>query len=369
MGRLRLIDKVYDETNEMHVAEVSLPSEAYPCGTFAINRTGTEVGSWIRPGDILLFDVVRRTVDGTYLAVPTKYARKPPPPPRDSSVDDIVNNDYRAIRLIEPSLCGRAEGVIKSVHDNYGFISLAERNVDTYFPFVEILPLEIQRDLARNNCHTGVSGTGEDVDCFVWKNRLGGRIHPEVGMEVSFDLSLQLLSATTSFGGRSHSNNKRQGKDGSESLRARRICILPKGTVKDKILVASCVSARVSRDDASVGMLELDEEVKVGCETQRHPLVMRLIDEISNGKYGEEVTFHDILSEADRRVVIAMVEARDGFEWSYVDPNNNDSSADTIHRKLRIARKKVESIHNPISGTRAVEASTSGESVDNLLED
>lgn len=359
MGKLRLIDDVHDEANETHVVEVSMPSEAYPCGTFAINRTGTEVGSWIRPGDILLFDVVRRTVDGAYLAVPTKYAQKPPPPPRDSSADDIVNSDERAIRLIEPSLCGRAEGVIKSVHDNYGFISLAERNVDAYFPFFEVLPLEIQRDLARNNCHIGVSRAGEEND------RLGGRIHPEVGMEVSFDLSLQLHSAT-SVGGRSYSNNNRQGKDERESLCARRICILPNGTVKDKILVASCVSARVIREDPLAGMLELDEQVNVGCETQRHPLVTRLIDEISNGKYGEMVTFHDILSEADRRVVIAMVEARDDFEWSY---NNNDSSADIIHRKLRIARKKVASIHDPISGTRAVEASTSGESVDNPLED
>jgi len=362
MGKVRLIDEIHDEGNEMRVVEVSLPLEAYPCGTFAINRTGTEVGSWIRPGDILLFDVVRRTVDGAYLAVPTKYARKPPPPP---GVDDIVNSDDRAIRLIEPSLCGRTEGVVKSIHDNYGFISLAERNVDAYFPFFEILPLEIQRDLAR--------GAGEDVDGFVRTNRLGGRIHPEAGMEVSFDLSLQLLSATTGVGGRSYSNNNRQGKEERESLRARRICILPKGTVKDKILVASCVSARVSREDLKqpfVGMLELDEQLKVGCETQRHPLVTRLIDEISNGKYGqEEVTFHDILSEADRRVVIAMVEARDDLEWSYVGPNNNnDSSADTSHRKLRIARKKVDSIHDPISGTPAVEASTEGEIVDNPLE-
>jgi cold shock CspA family protein len=372
VGMVRLIDEVHDEANEMHVVEVSLPLEAYPCGTFAINRTGTEVGSWIRPGDILLFDVVRRTVDGAYLAMPTKYARKPPPPPppRDSGVDDIVNSDDRAIRLIAPSLCGRAEGVIKSVHDNYGFISLAERNVDAYFPFFEMLPLEIQRDLARNNCHISVSGAGEDVDGFVRNNRLGGRIHPEVGMEVSFDLSLQLLSTTTGSGGRSYSNNNRQGKEERESLRARRICILPKGTVKDKILVASCVSARVSREDPKqpfAGMLELDEQVKVGCETQRHPLVSRLIDEISNGKYGqEEVTFHDILSEADRRVVIAMVEARDDLEWNYVGPNNNDSSADTSHHKLRIARKKVGSIHDPIS--RAVEASISGEIVDNPLD-
>jgi hypothetical protein len=84
---------------------------------------------------------------------------------------------------------------------------------------------------------------------------------------------------------------KQQGGD-RESLRARRIRVLPGGTVREKILIESGVRATVSREDTKqpfVGMMELSEPIRFESESaHRHPLVAQLLEAICEGKYGPE---------------------------------------------------------------------------------
>jgi hypothetical protein len=224
---------------------------------------------------------------------------------------------------------------VRSIHDNYGFIQLAERNVDAYFPLFEVFPAEIHADLVRNNPDVYT----EDDDLI---QQQGGRIHLEVGMEVAFDLSLQVLTSS-SGGGRDGGGRFKQSRpvQDKQSLRARRVQVLPRGSVREKIAIASGVPATVTKADTMHGSLELDESVKVECVSQlRHPLVARLIRSISNGKFGtEKVTFHDVLSETDSHIVTSMVNASDDLEWSYVVPEN--SPIESCNRRICITRKNL----------------------------
>jgi cold shock CspA family protein len=331
MGKIRLDTPIID-TEGKEVIEVVLHPDMYPGGTFALSRTGGEVGIWIRPGDTLLFDIIQTIVDGAYRAVPTRHSQCL----SLRSEDTTAANDKALIRLVQPSLCGRAEGVIRSIRDNYGFIHSAERNVDVYFPLFEVLPNEIHEDLVNNNPEVY---SGSDP-----VQNKGGRIHVEVGMEVSFDLSLQILTNAGSGGrggggGRSRQNNSAAHE--KESLRGRRVQILPKGTVQEKILVASQVKATVSKDDPKqpfVGTIELEESLTVQSASLRYPLTSKLLDAISAGKYCDEITFHDVLSEKDLQVVTSMVKNRDDLEWLYV-PVSGEDADDPHNRKLRIVRK------------------------------
>lgn len=373
VGKIRLQEDVCDNDGQS-ITEVSLRPEVYPGGTFAMNRTGSEVGAWIRPGDVLLFDVVKKVVDGTCYAVPTKFVRRASLRPGDCTDNNIdsTTNLPPSIRLLEPSLCGRTEGVVRSIHDNYGFIQLAERNVDAYFPLYEVFPAEILGDLVRNNPDVYSEGD-ESIQ------QKGGRIHVEVGMEVAFDLSLQMLTSLNG-GGRDGGGRFKQSRpiQDKQSIRARRVQILPQGTVREKISIASGVQATVTKADAKqifVGTLELDEPVKIeSVSRHRHPLVSRLIDSISNGNFGTSVTFHDVLSETDSQIVTSMVNARDDLEWSYVIPEN---STEEIHnRRICIARKHpVVAPHTapptscddasmtPANEVKAVEGEPDGEAV------
>lgn len=333
MGKIRLDTPIIDtEGNE--VTEVVLHPDMYPGGTFALSRTGGEVGIWIRPGDTLLFDVIQTIVDGAYRAVPTKHSQCLSLRSDNSTADDTSRNKA-LVRLVKPSLCGRAEGVVRSIRDNFGFIHSVDRNVDVYFPLFEVMPNEIHEDLANNNPDVY---NGSDP----FQNK-GGRIHVEVGMDVSFDLSLQILTNSGSGGkgggGRSRQNNS--GANNKESLRGRRVQILPKGIVQEKILVASQVKATVIKDDPKqpfVGTIELEEALTVLSASLRYPSTSKLLDAISSGKYGDEITFHDVLSEKDLQVVTSMVKSRDDLEWLYV-PVSGDDADDPHNRKLRIVRK------------------------------
>ena len=357
MGKIRLQQEIIvkvnddDDGEEQVITEVMLHPDMYPGGTFAISRTGSEVGCWIRPGDILLFDVVRKIADGVCHATPTKFVR-----PGDGSSMSVVEDKALSsakprIHLIETSLCGRAQGIVRSIHDdNYGFIQLAERSVDAYFPLFEVFPSEIQKDLVRNN-----------PDLPVTK----GRVQIEVGMEVEFDLSLQML--TNAGGGRGGGGGRYKQNSRSyekESLRGRRVQILPKGSVKDKVEIAYGVKASVTRVDPKqpfVGTIELEDSMKVEIYDKRHPLVARLLDDILAGRYGsEDVIFHDVLSEKDAQVVISMVNAKDDLYWSYVPENADGHSRKlciTVKRQSSESEEHKEEGSDPIENP-AVETST-----------
>lgn len=378
VGKIRLQEDVVDNDGQS-ITEVFLCPEMYPGRTFVISRTGGELGTWIRPGDRLMFDVVKKVVDGTCHAVPTKFVHRASLRPEGCSTSsDSTTNIPPSIRFIEPSLCGRTEGVVRSIHDNYGFIQLVERNVNAYFPLYEVFPAEILADLVRNN--PDIYSEGDDLI-----QQKGGRISVEVGMEVAFDLSLQMLTSLNG-GGRDGGIRFKQSRpvQDKQSLRARRIQILPRGTVRENVTIASKVQATVTKADAKqlfAGMLELDESVKiVSVANLRHPLVAKLIDSISNGRFDtENVTFHDVLSEADSQIVTSMVNASDDLEWSYIVPDN--SSVEVHNRRICITRKNLvcddnsDVYHNeiitpcddadvaPANEVKAIEEETDGEGI------
>jgi len=336
MGKIRLDTPIID-TDGNKVTDVELHPDMYPCGTFAISRASGEVGIWIRPGDTLLFDVIQIIADGTNRAVPTKHSQCMSSSQSEEATSAVDTKSTKAlIRLVKPSLCGRTEGVIRSIRDNYGFIHSAERNVDVYFPLFEVLPNEIHSDLVKNN--PDVYNGSDPVQV------KSGRVHVEVGMEVSFDLSLQLLSnqgAGGRGGGRSTRQNNFGGAQEKEGLRGRRVQILPKGTVRDKFVIASQVRATVTKDDPKhpfVGMMELEEALTIQSANLRYPSTAKLLDAISAGKYGDEITFHDVLSEIDLKIIVSMVKSREDLEWLYV-PVSGDNAEDPHNRKLRIVRK------------------------------
>ncbi|KAL7490321.1 hypothetical protein ACHAW6_016137 [Cyclotella cf. meneghiniana] len=338
MGRVRLEDPIEIKASDGEVvSEVILHPDLYPGGTFAMNRTGSEMGVWLRPGDILLFDVIQKLSDGSCKASPTKYTQTASLRPEGWTPDDSTKP---AVRLVELALMGRTEGVVRSIRDDFAFIHCAERNVDAYMKLYEVFPNEMYTDLMLNSPELYFEKT--DL------TQKGGRIQLEVGMELSFDLSLQMLTNNSSgIAGRGGARNKQNVRVSAEkeSLRARRALILPKGTIKEKISIAMGVRAVVTKDDPNqqfVGMLELEESIAFQTNRHRFPYITKLLDYISAGKYGEEVIFHDVLNEKDAQAVTLMVNASDELEWRYV-PVDGESVEDSHHRKLCIFKRKKES--------------------------
>ena len=290
----RILLKTPLEVDGKTVREVSLDMKHYPGGTFQLGRRG-ERGVWIRRGDLLRFDVSRKLVGGQrYHAVPTKRSFGG----RD---DHDGGDDAPAVRLAAPSLCGRAEGTVKTVQDNYGFVKCAESSVDAYFPLSEVMPAGLQGELARSGLYSPLV----DKD---------GKVELKPGTEVRFDLSVQIDD-------RSEANQpgRRQWRRESlkkESYRARRIQVVPRGTVAGRIPVAEGVEATV----APSGLLELTEPVSVPePNPKRHPLVIGLLDSVRNGDYPKDLgaTFHEtMIGGGEVNTVTAMVDAADDLAWS-----------------------------------------------------
>jgi hypothetical protein len=116
--------------------------------------------------------------------------------------DDIqFMNPAKAIRLIELSLAGRAEGVVNALKDAYGFIHFAERPVDVHFKMFQLLPDSLQSDLRRN------MGLPDEID----ENGITKPLELEVGAEVHFDLSVHgTITHTTGGVGGNRSRRQQQ---------------------------------------------------------------------------------------------------------------------------------------------------------------
>lgn len=241
-----------------------------------------------------------------------------------------------AVRLVELVLMGRTEGVVRSIRDDYAFIHCAERNVDAYMKLYEIFPNDLHADLILNNPELKINENND-----LAQER--GRIRLEVGMEVSFDLSVQMISNSSARGGGRGNMRSPPEKD---SLRARRVQILPKGTVLEKLPVASGVKATVIKEDKRqqfVGTIELEESITVLPFSRRYPLVAKLLDYIEAGRYGNEVVFNEVMSEKDAQTVISMVNARDNLQWKYT-PLDGESVEDSHNRKLCIVRRQTSEV-------------------------
>jgi len=272
--------------------------------------------------------------DGKCKAVPTKYEQIASLRPEGLTPDESTKP---AVRLVELALMGRTEGTIRSIHSDYAFITCAERNVDAYVKLFEVFPNELHSGLVKNNPELFKDDTNDIKD--------GGRAQLEVGMEVSFDLSMQIITNHSGGmgGGRNGGRNNTRGSQEKESLRARRVQILPKGTIKTKYVVTTGVKASVIKsNERRQGTIELEEPITVQKRdaSQRFPYIAKLLDYVSSGKYGDEVVYNDILMPKDAQAVTSLVESRDDLQWRYI-PLDGENAKDPHHRKLLCIKKRV----------------------------
>jgi cold shock CspA family protein len=296
----------------MTITEVFLSPQDSPGGKFSF-RGGTSVGLWIQVGDTLLFDIVQDLADGACRAVPTKYLTPPPPPDNDDENTDengalVEESDVvPAVRLIQVTLAGRAEGVIGAVKEAYGFIHFAERPVDIHFKLYQMLPDQLQEDLRRNMGFASVDENGQPL-------RL------EIGAHVQFDISVH---------GTIHSHHIGKKHDHErENLKAQRVLLLPPNTVGQFQVIAKGVRGKICKQEAMqpyVGNVELDDPVEQMTMEEKHPLIAKMIHmylEKVNSATGPipPLLFHDIQSLKEDDTVIKMLESlgRGQLTYSYI---------------------------------------------------
>eukprot|EP00594_Rhizosolenia_setigera_P020904 CAMPEP_0178981296 /NCGR_PEP_ID=MMETSP0789-20121207/26982_1 /TAXON_ID=3005 /ORGANISM="Rhizosolenia setigera, Strain CCMP 1694" /LENGTH=1337 /DNA_ID=CAMNT_0020671823 /DNA_START=365 /DNA_END=4378 /DNA_ORIENTATION=- len=342
IGKVSLETPIITVDNET-VKEVSIYAEDCPGGIYSANRDGSQVGIWIKKGDKILFDVVKETMDGSFRAAKTTcmapvVEKKKEEHPNDSLVEKLEeeeeenqNDDNEgSIRLIQPFLAGRVQGVISAMKEGFGFITLAERNIDVYFRSYEIFPNSIQCDIIQSQDQTGKQ-----------QNYSPNSIPKlTVGTHVTFDLCLSPPERSSrskhSSGGRHHHEK--------ENLKGQRIAFLPKGHLDIDTLIAEEVRGVVSQEhnDGS-GFIELETGIKGMTPEERHPLVAQLLDQIISTD--EPVEYPNALSISESQVILTMAEAK-GLEVSFVGGSTGESSIDPLvsgYAKLKISPSKSKS--------------------------
>ena len=290
------------------VTEVALHPEVSPGGTFITSRDGSRLGVWVHEGDRLLFDVVLDVVDRSVNATPTSLSEPKAigADEENAPQDAVVTKSSKPprIRFLSPTLAGRAEGVVNVVRDNFGFVHLADRNVDAYFRLYDVFPPELQSDLTPG-----------------WVAPL----RVTIGAEVSFDLSLQSLQGgrgPVPGGGRGAKAEKGQvGGNERENLVGHRISYLPPGTIAQSVTLAEGVSATVCKEDEKhpfVGNIELEATVKGMTMEQRHPMLVRMLNSILVGPVDGGTVYPHMMSEKENQIVRDMVDAREGLQWEFL---------------------------------------------------
>lgn len=305
-GKIRLKCPISLEDDE--ISEVILDIEDIPGGTYAANRDGSQISFWIREGDMLLFDIIKETLDGSFHAKPTQSLL--PTNEVDNSNSD--NGERKVIRLMQPSLAGRIQGTVSAVKEGYGFITCAERNADVYFRLYEIFPASLQSDIVRytvNNLNSiNMTQNSQQIPKVM------------VGTQVTFDLSV------TSSGPQDHSRSRNNKHQNLENMKAQRVCLLPKDSFEIDIVIAENVQAVVTQEhkDKS-GYLELKIPVTAMSRDQRHPLVSSLLDSIK--ETGETLIYPTVLGANEAQVVVSMAEQK-GLRVGFVGGNNESNSPD-----------------------------------------
>jgi cold shock CspA family protein len=298
-GTVRLVEPISDkDTNgeEKTIQDVSLHFGDCPGGVFPYQQRGGAVAKlWIQEGDTLLFDLVKEIADGSYRAAPTQYTAGKDIPTQP--IEDASKDATAAVRLVDLSMVGRAEGVVHTLKEagGFGFIHFADRPVDVHFKFHDLLPVELQSDLRKR-----FEGDEKSLKL-------------QVGSAVQFDLSA--LGKVSSNNGRG-----RQGRGGQherENLSAQRIALLPSSAVSLEKVVATGVKGVVKSEDVKqlyAGIVELENEFESMSLEERHPLVAKMIDsflgESSSPSGSKSLVFRDILSMKEDDVVVEMVKAK-----------------------------------------------------------
>jgi cold shock CspA family protein len=305
VGRVSLSKVIQDETEDgaaSIIDEALFYSRDAPGGTYSANRDGSSVGLWVREGDTLLFDVIKDFVDGSFCIAPTKHLV----PFSDGAASDEADKNTvsdassvkvkNAVRLIAPSLVGRAEGVVHAIKEGYGFITCAERPVDAYFRMYEVLPDNIQNDIRRN---MGI----EPSDSYQLK----------LGMGVQFDLALQGTVAVSNPRSRSSRGSHHGSGNERENLKALRLLFLPPSTIMETKILAKDAKGVVSKEDTNqsyAGFIELEESYRPMSLEERHPLAAKLVKAILEDDSPKQrlVVYPDLQSIEEDDVVVNMVE-------------------------------------------------------------
>jgi cold shock CspA family protein len=303
VGRVSLSMVIHDKADASAanvIDEVLFYSGDAPGGTYSANRDGSSVGLWVRKGDTLLFDVVKDFVDGSFRIAPTKhvlpFSGGSAPEEADKDKASDASSAEKAVRLIAPSLAGRAEGVVHAIKEGFGFITCAERPVDAYFRLYEVLPDKIQNDIRRN---MGI----ETADTFQLK----------VGTQVQFDLSLQGTVAVSSSRSRGSRGSHHGSGNARENLKAQRLLLLPPSTILLTKIIAKDAKGVVSKEDTNLpyaGFIEFEESYKPMSREERHPLVAKLVNSILEDDSPKQrlVVYHDLQSIEEVDVVVHTVE-------------------------------------------------------------
>lgn len=350
-----------------------------PGGLFSCAR-GSAMGLWIRVGDSLLFDVTYDFVDKAYYATPTKHlvpacttlataqaaggaGEKENEENRKGCTEDsdvaakraesntVANNKGKnrndkqkcstAVRLVGLSLAGRAEGTVHTMKEAYGFIHFAERPVDVHFKQFEVLPDQLQEDLLRN---MGLSSVLHKKAEMMGFHKLSS------GTEVQFDLSVQgtvmMHNQYQHRGGgkRGAQNNQHE----RENLKAQRILILPKGTVLQNKKIGLGIKGVITKEDPNqpyAGILDLEEEFMQMGLSERHPLVVKMVEEFMQDEAAEKLIFHDIQSPKEEDVIeeILDIKAKGKYELTHI-PQAGDSRYMGRLSISKVSPEKIESL-------------------------
>ncbi len=285
---------------------------------------------WFRVGDTLLFDVVRDVFDGTCHVAPTKFM----------SQDDATKLDDKAkIRLVSPTLAGRAEGIVTSMKDNYGFLQLAHRNADVYFRLSEIFPPSIQQDLLQHDKHASNIDTLPNI---------------KVGSEVTFDLSLLPPKGRLN---RNYGRSARRAGE-KEQLRAQRLATMPTGTLTlTKESEATGFVTRVLKNSFT-GQIRLDKKVKVMSQQHQYPLMTRLVQNFNSNKSEINLNFPEVQSEIENDIIAAIVGGYRTLDLQFIPVSDFGDS----HRGRLCIRKVEKEVPNSNS------TSTEDEDITDLLD-
>ena len=304
------------------VTEVAFPIALSPGGTFAVDRAGSRLGVWVNEGDNLLFDVVVEMIDGVCRVESTTFLR----PKSSVEADDskCKKEGKAAVKLIETTLVGRTEGVVHVIKDNFGFIHLADRNVDAYFRLADVLPNDVNASIVHNMKRVFGDKSAKKRD-----DSTPQKI--AAGMEVSFDFFIQA-------GGPKSSSGRNRGPE-KENARAVRIAILPKGSIVHTKTLASGIKGTVVKEDAKqpfAGNIQLEKGVTRMSTEERHPNIAKLLDSIEADPCDvAEIVFSQLLSTHDNKVFNDMISSRKGrLELDYI-PTAGD---ETNPGRLRITK-------------------------------
>ncbi|KAG7366768.1 cold-shock DNA-binding domain protein [Nitzschia inconspicua] len=312
-GKIRLLEPITgggaDDASTTTINEVLLHYSDAPGGVFTYqNHRNQEVSAlWIYDGDILLFDVIQETMDGSYRAIPTFHtvelggAIKEP-------VSDSDQGAKPVMRMLAPTLVGRAEGIVHTLKNDYGFIHFAERPIDVHFKMYDILPDELQEDIRR---YMGVEGPV--------------KLEPDAC--VQFDICAHGNITTSTVAPRGRGRGGASAAHERENIRGQRLLLLPPSYVVIDKVIASGIKAVVKTADPKqiyAGTIDLEEDVPKMSLEERHPLISKMLDSFleessyPNGR--KSLVYRDTLSMKDDDLVVemAMLKGEGLFQCTHI---------------------------------------------------